>query len=71
MVESARITGQEVFAVSTLKTKNFDCLFIPGGVGATRNLSDWAAKGEDMTLSADVQVAISSFHKSGKYIGVG
>jgi len=46
MVESARITGQEVFDVSTLKIKNFDCLFIPGGVGATRNISDWAVAGE-------------------------
>ena len=71
LAESARIAGDRVFPIHSLNTKNFDCLFIPGGVGATRSLSDWGNNGADMTVSKEITNVITQFHKAGKYIGVG
>lgn len=61
LVESARITRGEVKDVRELKASDFDALILPGGFGVAKNLSDFAVKGSDCTVDADVLAAIGQF----------
>jgi len=53
-----------------LKSNDFDTLFIPGGFGAAKNLSDFGVKGKDMTVQEDITKVIKDFHQAQKYMGV-
>jgi enhancing lycopene biosynthesis protein 2 len=53
-VEAARIIGGPVRALAELNPADLDGLIIPGGVGATTTLSDYAAKGVLCQVHADV-----------------
>ena len=48
MAESARIARGNVKPIALLKSKDFDALFVPGGFGAAKNLSDFGLKGNEM-----------------------
>jgi len=50
MLESARIARGNVKPLSELKASDYDCLIVPGGFGAAKNLSDYAFKGAEMTV---------------------
>ena len=39
----------------SLKVNEFDAVFIPGGFGAAKNLSDFAVSGADMSVDLEVQ----------------
>lgn len=52
MVESARITRGNVSDLSQLNVDDYDGVFVPGGFGAAKNLSDFAAKGGDFQLDS-------------------
>lgn len=45
MVESARIARGNIKPLDQLKAKDWDALFIPGGLGVNKNLSDFGQKG--------------------------
>lgn len=45
LIESARITRGNVNDLSTLNALNYDAVFVPGGFGAAKNLSNFAVKG--------------------------
>lgn len=68
--ESARIARGKVKALDQLKAADFDALFIPGGFGAAKNLSDFGVKGADMTVHEDVVNVIKDFHSAKKYLGL-
>ena len=42
--EAARITRGNIGSLSELKAADYDCLVVPGGFGAAKNLSDLAVK---------------------------
>ena len=67
--ESARIARGNVLPLKTLNVADFDGIILPGGFGAAKNLSDWATKGVDCIVDADLEQAIQSFHSAGKPIG--
>lgn len=69
LVESARIARGEVKAVTELKAADFDALILPGGFGAAKNLCDFATKGADCVMNADVQAACQDFAKAKKPAG--
>jgi len=56
--------------LDTLDHSNFDALFIPGGFGAAKNLSDFGFKGADMIVQPDVEKVILDFHGNSKYIAM-
>ena len=70
MQESARIARGNVKALDQLKAADFDALFIPGGFGAAKNLSDFGVKGADMEVKADVATVMKEFHAAQKYMGL-
>ena len=56
MIEAARIARGNVKSIQDLKVDEFDAIFMPGGVGATKHWSDFALKGADqMKVRDDVQ----------------
>jgi len=68
--ESARIARGKVRPLSELETGVFDALLIPGGFGAAKNLCDFAVKGAECSVRADVASALTGFHAQGKPIGL-
>jgi enhancing lycopene biosynthesis protein 2 len=66
LVESARIARGDVKPVTELSPDDYDALLIPGGFGAAKNLNQWAIKGPEGQLDADVRRVIRAFHAAGK-----
>ena len=73
LLESARIARGDVKALSDLSSADFDCLVIPGGFGAAKNLFNadktWAVNGPDGIVDENVSNAINDFHHNNKAIG--
>lgn len=69
LVESARIARGEIADIKTLVVERFDALILPGGFGAAKNLSDFAFKGAECQLQADVLAACQAFAKVKKPAG--
>lgn len=69
LVEAARIARGKISPLEELKTENFDCLILPGGFGAAKNLCDFAFKGENMTNHPLLEKLIKKFHEDHKPIG--
>ena len=70
LLESARIARGNVKDLAELQAKDFDALFVPGGFGAAKNLSDFGIKGADMEVKPDVSQVLKDFHQNQKYIGL-
>ena len=70
MEESARIVRGVIKDVSDLDVNHYDALFLPGGFGAAKNLSDFANKGADMQVIPEIEKALKDFHNAKKYIGI-
>ena len=60
--ESARIARGAVSDISNLKTNNYAALFVPGGFGVAKNLSNFAFEGHRCTVNRQVEEVIRSFH---------
>ena len=69
MVESARIARGEIKGLESVKASDFDVLIFPGGLGAAKNLCDFAVKGADCTVNPEVKRLIEETHQAGKSIG--
>lgn len=70
LVESARIARGKIKDVTQLQVGDFDALILPGGFGAAKNLSDFALKGAECTVQADVLAATQAFAKASKPVGL-
>jgi enhancing lycopene biosynthesis protein 2 len=68
--ESARITRGNCKDLVELDSTNYDCLIIPGGFGAAKNLSDFGFKGQDMQVDDLVVKVLKDFHSQEKIIGL-
>ncbi|MFA5623960.1 MAG: isoprenoid biosynthesis glyoxalase ElbB [Bradymonadales bacterium] len=69
LVESARIARGKIAALSELKVANFDAILLPGGFGAATNLCDFAQKGADCTIDADLERILIEAHAAKKVMG--
>jgi enhancing lycopene biosynthesis protein 2 len=58
LVESARIARGNAKDLKEYEAAGFNGLVIPGGFGAAKNLNQWALKGPDGEIDADVKRAI-------------
>ena len=69
LVEAARIARGQIEDVAQLRAEAFDALLLPGGFGAAKNLTDFAVKGAECSINADVAHACRSFAQLGKPAG--
>src|SRR6056297_3417178 len=60
LIESARISRGNIKPASQFSADDFDALFIPGGFGAAKNLSDWGIKGSDATVIPEIRAIIKA-----------
>ena len=67
--EAARIARGPVLDLKEVDAGEFDALFLPGGFGAAKNLSNFAVKGSDGSADPDMAGLLKSFHDAGKPIG--
>ena len=70
LVESARIARANVKDIREARVEDFDALIVPGGFGAAKNLSDFAAKGTECTVQPDVLALAEAFAEAGKPVGL-
>ena len=68
--ESARIARGEIREIKDVKASDLDALIMPGGLGAAKNLSDFAVKGPaDATVHPEVKRILQEMADAGKPIG--
>ncbi|SEL18302.1 Enhancing lycopene biosynthesis protein 2 [Atopomonas hussainii] len=70
LVEAARICRGAIKDVRELDVTAFDALILPGGFGVAKNLSDFAFKGAECRVQADVLAALKAFAAAGKPVGL-
>lgn len=69
MIEAARIARGNVKDIATVQADEFDAVIVPGGFGAAKNLCDFAFKGADCTVNADVLAFLKGFAEQNKPLG--
>jgi enhancing lycopene biosynthesis protein 2 len=69
LVEAARIARGEIKDIKQVTASELDALILPGGVGAAKNLCDFALKGADCTVNPEVADLIREMHRAGKPTG--
>ena len=69
LIESARIARGNVLNLAEFQASRHDALVIPGGLGAAKNLSNYAFAGPDCRINEDVQKAILAMAEQKKPIG--
>jgi enhancing lycopene biosynthesis protein 2 len=70
LVESARLARGEIAPLSELDSENFEAVILPGGFGATKNLSDFAEAGDGMQVIGELADVLEGFHRDRKPIGL-
>lgn len=69
LVESARLARGDIENIAELRVNDFDALILPGGFGAAKNLSDFAIKGADCQVNAQVKAVCQGFAEQNKPAG--
>jgi enhancing lycopene biosynthesis protein 2 len=69
MIEAARIARGDIVDVKKIKAADVDGLIFPGGLGAAKNLSNFADRGANCTVNADVERLVGDMLAAGKPIG--
>ena len=70
LIESARIARGNIEMLSRLSAANFDCLVVPGGFGAAKNLSTFATEGTECRVNPEVSRIVKEFHRANKPIAL-
>lgn len=68
LVESARLARGKISDINKLDIAKYDALFLPGGYGAAKNLSNIAIKGANGSVNQDLVKIISGFLDQNKPI---
>lgn len=69
LTESARISRGPITSLSALDPATLDGLILPGGYGAVKNLCDYAVRGRDARVRAEVRDLIVAMVEGGKPVG--
>lgn len=69
LLESARLARGKITELNQASADAFDALFIPGGFGVAKNLSDLASKGSKCTVHPAFEALIKAFYEQKKPIG--
>jgi len=67
--EAARIARGQIEPLSRAEAQDLDALFLPGGFGAAKNLSDFALRGADATPLEELARLVRAMHAAHKPIG--
>jgi enhancing lycopene biosynthesis protein 2 len=69
LVEAARIARGHIRDLAGVRAADLDALVMPGGFGAAKNLSDFAAKGGEAKVHPEVGRLLGEMHAAKKPIG--
>lgn len=69
LVEAARITRGAITPLADANANELDALIVPGGFGAAKNLSSFAASGIDCLVDSDLRRLACDLHAQGKPLG--
>ena len=69
LVESARIARGNILPLHQLKVSEVDAVILPGGVGAAKNLCDFALVGSNFAVNEQVAQVLKEARRRGKPIG--
>lgn len=69
LIESARIARGKIRNLTDVHASDLDALILPGGFGAIVNLSNFAAKGSDVSVHPEVERILQEMNSAGKPIG--
>ncbi len=69
LTEAARIARGKVVPLDAIDASTFDGIFLPGGFGAAKNLSDLAFRGPAATVDPTLAALLRAFHAAHKPIG--
>ncbi|HEX37822.1 MAG TPA: isoprenoid biosynthesis glyoxalase ElbB [Candidatus Cloacimonetes bacterium] len=69
LLESARIARGEVVPIKEVTASELDGLIIPGGIGAMKNLCNYAVKGMNMQVDPDLEKLLKDMHEQSKPLG--
>lgn len=70
LVESARLVRGEISPLSDLAADQYDAVILPGGFGASTNLSNFESARDDMQVIDELAEALAGFHEARKPIGL-
>jgi len=69
LTEAARIARGKIRPLSELNPDLYDCLLLPGGFGAAKNLCSFALNGAKGSVHEELKKIILSMHNSQKPVG--
>lgn len=69
LVESARIVRGKVSDLAHAEASEYDAVILPGGYGAAKNLSTYAAKGATCEVDPILRKFLTGMNRAGKPIG--
>lgn len=69
LIEAARIVRGDVQPLAQAQAAELDALIVPGGFGAAKNLSSFAAQGAACQVDHDLQALAQEMHRAGKPLG--
>ncbi|POT55032.1 isoprenoid biosynthesis protein ElbB [Citrobacter amalonaticus] len=69
LIEAARITRGDIRPLSQAVSAELDALIVPGGFGAAKNLSNFAAQGSACLVDKDLAALAVAMHQAGKPLG--
>lgn len=69
LVEAARIARGAISPLSEIRATDYDAVFLPGGFGAAKNLSDFAVNGAGGSADPELVPVLQEFRAAGKPIG--
>jgi len=69
LIEAARIARGDIHPLNMAKAEALDALIVPGGFGAAKNLSNFAAQGSQCEVDDDLKALALQMHQQGKPLG--
>ena len=70
LVEAARIARGDILPLAQAREETLDALIVPGGFGAAKNLSSFAAEGSKCEVDHDLRALALAMHQAGKPLGL-
>ena len=68
--ESVRISKGNVLPLKKLYVLDYDAVFIPGGLGSTRNFANFCGNGDFLIVNNEIERVLKECKWFGRYIGL-